>query len=192
MRVYVEWDGAQVGFRALGAVIKPHVACTLANALAEWDVTERRSDTWPGSSGAMRMTGHWVDPRKLWVWEKEAENSGVLGLEGVDRSTEAGRFWVPRTLHGHRVPNQIPRGFHEKKQKPLWGEAPAVWLQPQPVLTNTRYKSTTKSFPLASFPKPSKGCFGKYKNYGAGETVLTERGQGPALESPEPTENQTR
>lgn len=76
-------------------------------------------------------------------------------------------------LHWHRAPNQIPRGFHEKKKKPLWGEAPAVWLQPQqPVLTNTRYKSTTKSFPLASYSKWSKSCFRQYKNYGAGETVL--------------------
>lgn len=59
-----------------------------------------------------------------------------------------------------------------QKKKPLWGEAPAVWLQPQPVLTNTWYKSTTKSFPLASFPKRSKSCFSQYKNSGAGETVL--------------------
>lgn len=56
--------------------------------------------------------------------------------------------------------------------KPLWGEAPAVWLQPQPVLTNTRYKSTTKSFPLVSFPKRSKSRFSQYQNYGARETVL--------------------
>lgn len=139
--------------------------------LAEWDMIERWSDTWPGSSRAVRMTRHWVDPKKLWLWEKEAENSGVLGLEGVDRSTEAGRVWAPGSLHGHRASNQIPRGFHAKK-KPLWGEAPAVWLQPQPVLTNTWHKSTTTAFPLASFPKRSKSCFSQYNNYGAGETVL--------------------
>lgn len=50
-----------------------------------------------------------------------AENSGVLGLEWVDRSTEAGRVWVPGTLYGHRASNQIPRGFHAKKKKSFFG-----------------------------------------------------------------------
>lgn len=124
------------------------------------------------------MTRHWVDPRNLCVWEKEAFGRELwcAGTGGVDRSTEAGRVWVPGTMHGHRASNQIPRGFHAKNnnnnKKSLWGEAPAVWLQPQPVLTNTRYKSTTKSFPLVSFPKRSKSRFSQYNNYGARETVL--------------------
>lgn len=153
---------------------------------------ERWSDTWPGSSRAMRMTGHWVDPRQLWVWENEAENSGVLGLERVDRSTEAGRFWVPGTLHGHRAPNQIPRGFHEKKS--LFGvkllqcdySRSLSWLT-----HDTNLPQNHSLWPHSL--NDQKAVSVSIKTMGLGRQsygeVLTERGQGPALESPEPTEN---